>query len=452
MLMFFLILLPSSLSDSQSYLASLKSIAHHSRPPTASSPTIMDALPLSARKQVVMTVPAGGTHNASKRSATAPDEHPVKRSKLSFQSILPSSTPVRFATPESTSSPTYEGVFKIPEIPVRALTPSTSTVAYSSSPRPALSSSPIRAPPALRKSKKVGTTSKSSIRPQETLDVQLELGTALVFGRHRHRPSGSSSSSKGAREQTDLKTSIPAHLQHLTHDLQESAQIVHLSRYASHASRVHALLQYLKGEDKLRVLVVGQNGLKIGGKRILQGQRVDLARRDQVVIDFYGAIVNVTFPGGRSVAMVEQPVIEERRERLFTPGSSEADIDEQHRESLRQLSLPPSSPPMAPMDLDDDMSLASSPLSNPASEDEAEAEAPTRDVKEEMIEIKLATPPAPEVRRVSPLISESPKTVKPLPEGIDLPALLASTVVFSGSSKLSLPDLVKHMLEASPLS
>lgn len=33
---------------------------------------------------------------------------------------------------------------------------------------------------------------------------------------------------------------------------------------------------------------------------------------------------------------------------------------------------------------------------------------------------------------------------------VDLPALIASTVVFSGSSKLSLPDLVKHMLETQP--
>lgn len=39
------------------------------------------------------------------------------------------------------------------------------------------------------------------------------------------------------------------------------------------------------------------------------------------------------------------------------------------------------------------------------------------------------------------------ETIDPPP--VDLPALLASTVVFSGSSKLSLPDLVKHMLEVS---
>ena len=41
---------------------------------------------------------------------------------------------------------------------------------------------------------------------------------------------------------------------------------------------------------------------------------------------------------------------------------------------------------------------------------------------------------------------------RPVPDGIDLAALLASTVVFSGSSKLSLPDLVKHMLEVSQIS
>lgn len=43
----------------------------------------------------------------------------------------------------------------------------------------------------------------------------------------------------------------------------------------------------------------------------------------------------------------------------------------------------------------------------------------------------------------------SPIPLAPLPDGIDLPAILASTVVFSGSSKLSLPDLVKHMLEVN---
>jgi hypothetical protein len=54
-------------------------------------------------------------------------------------------------------------------------------------------------------------------------------------------------------------------------------------------------------------------------------------------------------------------------------------------------------------------------------------------------------------RSPSPL----PQTVEAAPEAtlepppVDLPALLASTVVFSGSSKLSLPDLVKHMLEVS---
>ena len=35
----------------------------------------------------------------------------------------------------------------------------------------------------------------------------------------------------------------------------------------------------------------------------------------------------------------------------------------------------------------------------------------------------------------------------PVPDDVDLPAILANTVVFSGSSKLSLPDLVRHMLE-----
>jgi hypothetical protein len=72
-------------------------------------------------------------------------------------------------------------------------------------------------------------------------------------------------------------------------------------------------------------------------------------------------------------------------------------------------------------------------------------------VKAEALEIELA--PAPQPRTiVFKSQSRAPSPVKitpPVPEHVDLPALIVSTIVFSGSSKLSLPDLVKHMLEVS---
>lgn len=117
------------------------------------------------------------------------------------------------------------------------------------------------------------------------------------------------------------------------------------------------------------------------------------------------------------------------RERLFTPPSDELRSPES--------SMPPSSPPLTPED-QEMRSDASSPLSIAADEEDEEPQGEIeKDVKEEIKEaVVLASRP-----RIP--ILEAP----PIPDNVDLPALLASTVVFSGSSKLSLPDLVKHMLE-----
>jgi hypothetical protein len=65
-----------------------------------------------------------------------------------------------------------------------------------------------------------------------------------------------------------------------------------------------------------------------------------------------------------------------------------------------------------------------------------------KSVKREMIDQAASTRSA----LVPPIVE------KPIPADVDLPALLATTIVFSNSSKLSLPDLVKHMLDVSFLA
>ncbi|ORX38955.1 hypothetical protein BD324DRAFT_617972 [Kockovaella imperatae] len=273
---------------------------------------------------------------------------------------------------------------KMPAIPTRALTPSTSTAAYSSSPR-RLDSSPTAA--------NVQPIKHVRIKDIAMEPVTVTPGMAIVFGRHRH--------THDANRTTELRSTVPPHLRHLVSDIDSPATVVYLPRFARHASRVHAVVEYLEDNDVLRVVVVGQNGLRLSdGHRILPGQRFDLHREDELEISFYGAAVHLGFP-------------HETRERLFSP-ESEA--------SSPQSSLPPSSPPLR---------RGSSPLS----EDEISTAA-----------MVLESKPSVSPRIGGPDIDST----LPLPAGTDLPALLASTVVFSGSSKLSLPDLVKHMLESQP--
>jgi hypothetical protein len=335
--------------------------------------------------------------------------------------------------------------------------------------------------------------------------VKLQSGAALVFGRHRHRPTSTEGPSK-----TLLESTIPRHLLHLVSDREVRAQTVYLAREAKHASRVHALVEHLPAldgaEERVRILVVGQNGLRVDGAKVLAGQRVEIGRKDTVKLDFYGARFALRFPSVEPERKTEPMPIEANveevsRERLFTPESSPV--------ARAALSLPPSSPPLAPstpgdmeIDLHDDdaervgarqMSAedeqdglealfrsspppavrpdserGSSPLSEASDEEapaveEAIAEEDADETMfddEEASEEEICAEPATAIleKEIKTEMLESvqvksrqpsPVEIEPIPSGVDLPALLASTVVFSGSSKLSLPDLVKHMLEVS---
>jgi hypothetical protein len=320
------------------------------------------------------------------------------------------------------------------------------------------------------------------------MQVRLAAGETLVFGRHhlRNRPAVTAPPQAIAD-----KLAYPPH----------PARTIILDRAASHASRVHAAVELLPTTPpQIRLLVVGQNGLRVrapGGKyrRITPGN-VRTFPAAALEVEFYGAAVALT---------LEDP--DETDEELFTPPTRAAEPVALGAPS--PLSLPPSSPPRQalsspPRDLgSDDMDIdirmpvldepaptpfvsrvapppapieietekeeedvrserSSSPLSD--IEDEpimapAPVPAPAPEavaVKQEMLEDKPKSrpaSPAPASKRANtPAKSRAstPAPPPPAPAGVDMPALLASTVVFSGSSKLSLPDLVKSLLESQP--
>ena len=333
----------------------------------------------------------------------------------------------------------------------RALTPSTSTVACSSSPPRILSSSPSRHVESRHRSH----GKRSDVKTQS---ARLEIGTPLIFGRHRHRPAEGSVAPGSA--QTAPRLAVPKHLHHLVPSLDAPATTVYLPRNASHVSRVHALVEYVASTDSARLLVIGQNGLKLNGRRVLSGQIVEVPRSEALMLDFYGAKVDLSFPQPEQYEQEQEQEMEMEQDmlarggRLFTPSLSSpplsplSPLSENGRPHV--LSLPPSSPPVASMEFESDeySERESSPFApeHEHDHDHDHVQAQERQVKAEMLE---AEPRAPSVSASAP--ASSPAPIAGAPEGVDLPALLASTVVFSGSSKLSLPDLVKHMLDVSIL-
>jgi hypothetical protein len=346
---------------------------------------------------------------------------------------------VMFTPPHSTVerlvlAPTDEPVmaFKIPTIParMRLMTPSSSTVAASSSP-PRISS------PVGRKRK-----SGSSTKPLgEMIEVDIQRGQVYVFGRHRHHDSRISST-------TTLPSTVTSSLSASNQSV--PVKTIFLPRTASCASRLHAVVEYLPTSDSLRIITLGQNGVTVRAgvirRKLQKGENIDIQRHASVRVDFHGCIASLRLPD-RTAEQIEQAE-EALHASLFAGSSSPA------QDALS--SLPPSSPPamMEEEDEDEDMSedeesqdRSSSPLSSMSEE-----ETTTFEVKAEALE--RPTTPVPEVqprtiilktqsRAPSPVKEE--KIVPPVPADIDLAAIIVSTIVFSNSSKLSLPDLVKHI-------
>lgn len=328
-------------------------------------------------------------------------------------------------------------------------------------------------------------------------DIVLQRGTTIIFGRHRHNQSNSTS--------TSLESTIPKTLSHLLAHPTNDATTVHLSRHASHASRVHAAVELVE-TNVMRVVVIGQNGLRLRvvgqkkGVRLLPGQRYDLSLNggdEAAELDFFGcrATVRTEEKTFKAMPVEEEEGPEERRERLFS-SSPMSPIPAQRLELAS--SLPPSSPPMMTMDLDEELSeleeeeeaapveshsheevtvnavaesshsRQSSPLSppseahfdlaSPSTPPHAASPLPEDHITEKLIKAEQLESLAPSHPHPHPHghghghahtkpVSRASSPARPVPSDVDLPAIIASTVVFSGSSKLSLPDLVKHMLE-----
>lgn len=312
-------------------------------------------------------------------------------------------------------------------------------------------------------------------------------GSTLVFGRHRHKAVAGPSADSVT--QSHSSAAVPPHIASQLERPDQVAEVVYLSRYASHASRVHAVLEYIPEREKARLLVMGQNGLRVRGarqekpRRLVKGQTVEFPL-SRLELDFYGCTATIDFPQQKSWSSTPLPISREGQSselQVLTPVSSPM--------QRQALSLPPSSPPLmafgfASADTPEEEEVeeveegeeieraprSSSPLSDAAGatdqsenlfataapaagEEDAPAESSKRlsmerhvsfDIKAELLDKDALH----EQSRSSGSLSPAPPA--PPPEEVDLPAVLASTVVFSGSSKLSLPDLVKHMLESQP--
>lgn len=343
---------------------------------------------------------------------------PAKRVKGNYNHNLPREplTP----QPSSEDAPRHSVSFKIPALPAHMasapLTPTTSTVAASSSPR-RLPSSP-----------------RHASKPPQI--VFLEAGSTLLFGRHH------------VRGNKPPVGPAPANIAAKLVNSDAPARTVILDREARHASRVHAAIELV--DNSIRIVVEGQNGMRIrkaeGTKfRRLQAGTIESFPNTALELDFYGSKV---------LLRTDDDDDETEDERLFTPPPEEV--------VGSPLSLPPSSPPLMPTEMDlgvegvEGVEGVSPPSrsSSPLSELEIEVTGGSV-VRPDALRIKaelLESTVASSSRAASPRRSRAstPIEIPPVPENLDLPALLASTVVFSGSSKLSLPDLVRSLLESQP--
>ncbi|OWZ40072.1 hypothetical protein C351_03780 [Cryptococcus neoformans c8] len=427
----------------------------------------------------------------------------------------------------------HDYAHKVPYHLVSApLTPSTSTVACSSSPR--------RAQHALSSS---SPTRKPNASPTAVRKLNLELGKTFIFGRHHVRDASR------PKPSITIESTVPGKLNHLVANPSNNVESIILSREAHHASRVHALVELVlplsqTREKVMRIIAIGQNGMRVRlpqqaltagskdksrkkGVRLVQGQRYDVPVRagDQIELDFYGdkAIIDmlvdraqspeksplnqVLFPSSpvsrpalsSSMPPSSPPIIHDEIEDEEDEQPKQAESDEEDEHPFAQhLASPSRSPFFAAqscrdVDAQSARSRESSPLSPISNhsalsdaEPEPKAEAPVhasllstrpsspihpsspsydRDSEPDAIQVKterLENLPVSRThsRKSTPArIGSTAVTAAPTvpaaerkapPADVDRPAVIASTVVFSGSSKLSLPDLVKHMLEAQP--
>ena len=221
---------------------------------------------------------------------------------------------------------------------------------------------------------------------------------------------------------------------------------------------------------------MGQNGCKLSGelrvvpasetdskprktKRVRAGETVELARplsegfSPFTCIDFYGSRVHLQWPASRTQIQRQQIAISE--ESLAIPSSPISDLPSDASSSGDSSDEEDSAAKDYEMALESDAAsdlspMPSSPVALLPSTPPTQVKLLPVDTKPAFIVEKLVKLEKIEKAEKVEVVEEKPQEPTPLvPSSVDIPALLASTVVFSGSSATSLPDLVKALLEVS---
>lgn len=415
------------------------------------------------------------------------------------------------ATPSSPVAPRNDKVLSLSaaELASSSPLPSLGAPTDASPVSPSLSQPP---PPT------TSTRPSSSSKPDEVLHAPLPLSMTHTFLLGRTR-SAHPLAPKPFRQ-------IPPDVVHALRKPYNAILRLPLPRSATHASRVHVVVELVR-PDLARVLVLGQNGARVNGRRIAAGQTVvvDAAERGEVRaegadggvlkagrkdagaasgglrIGFWGVEVVLQWPVVEKRAAVDAQAADvalssdaEKTESEVRSSSSDdddrsddMDVDTDDENAYLSVSRPPSSmlPPSSPPPA---LSLSSSPQRRPVlagtpslspSSSLADRSSPPRPTLASSKPVLFSRPAAPAepIRTVVPPAPPKPtkpsmpppsfkpepkeapvptaprpppKPTRPAPDGVDLPSLLSSALVFSHVTSLAVPDLVRAVLETSP--
>jgi hypothetical protein len=448
----------------------------HSSPPRFILHPSTPLQPSNAQEKLQLISPPPSSFK-KRLLATGVDErllslHTSKKSKLNDDSTS------GYATPPLTSSPAKEGPFAI-DASTSSSSPPIS--ASSSAPKSLL---PIRTPPkpsSILQNRRFAqrpnisstpprdapSSSASSFVPTETLHAPvLTPSVTYIFGRSRHHA-----------PLLPIATALPSQLLPLPLPLTSSKPyLLPLPRSANHASRTHCVLQ-LSSPSLLRISVLGQNGVRINGKRVTAGSLVWLDQEKTKVKGPGDCDVKLGFWGGIQVVVpwprVERKALEREARAPSSPLTDGSGSGEEMEEEMEGEDGDVS-----------DIDLGREELAVEEDEDDEEEEEDAQSEEEEDLPViasrnkpsafaslppsspppmhLLSSPPLPSrTYSLSPSPSPSPQkepassrqssiAIRPLPATVDLAAMMASTLVFSHQTSISLKDLTRLVLEGQP--
>ncbi|GHJ88202.1 hypothetical protein NliqN6_4604 [Naganishia liquefaciens] len=270
----------------------------------------------------------------------------------------------------------------------------------------------------------------------------------LVLGRSRRLAPELNDTSEIVPVSTTLAADTA---QHLLRGLAKDAKLAPLPRTASHASRAHVLVQVVPAsaaaEEQIQINVLGQNGCKIRrvpcerAERFAAGGVARFCRsRDsetlKVEVDMYSCRAIIDWlPAEQDPIPVPSTIEDDLAALVQTPPPA----------------IPRRAAPAIPVETPSPVRSIHSQMTydNPSDDDDAEDQrgldaSPSREVKKERLDAAEAKTPF-----ATPVAAVIEATPLP-PQDIDLKALVATSLVFSGTSAISAPDLVKSILDSQP--